>query len=38
MKIDWKARLRGLSATAALPQHKTLLLFGIEGILYQFSQ
>ena len=38
MKIDWKARLRGLSATAALPQHKTLLLFGVEGILYQFSQ
>ncbi len=38
MKIDLKARLKGIQAHAELPQNKTLLLFGIEGILYQFSQ
>ena len=38
MKVDLKARLRGLQATLSLPQQKMLLLFGMEGILYQFSQ
>lgn len=38
MKVDLKARLRGLYATLSLPREKMLLLFGIEGILYQFSQ
>jgi len=37
-KINIPARLRGLKATATVPQNMLLLIFGIEGILYQFSQ
>ena len=38
MKVDLKARFRGLQATLSLPREQILLLFGVEGILYQFSQ
>lgn len=38
MKVDLKARLCGMYATLSLPREKMLLLFGLEGILYQFSQ
>lgn len=40
MKIldHFRPRLKGLRATMALPRQQLLLIFGIEGILYQFAQ
>ena len=38
MKIDLKYRMQGLLSNLSLPRNRTLLLFGVEGTLYQFSQ